>query len=346
MTIDIQFVNDARSTLLSDISAAAVSLAVQAGEGALYPSLSGSQYFYITLQNAAGAREIVKCEARAGDTLSTLTRAQEGTSAIAFSAGDKVELRVTEQGLQDKIDQELFDTIAQAAMPTLSKDSPEYIVLTPTGASSLALPTTGVLLGQRFTFINLATDIAKGIRINSSGGFQVSYIPAAQHQSIPVTVMANQDTPTTAGHWDVLVPPKGILFMDEANQTIAVSSDGTSISLPADLLYKNGMGLRIVGAGGAGSGMVAELALTFDGVAVTNYVVGTKSWQLLSKIVRRAADSQVTGSSIIVGIGSNVTGVVDQGTDGAFLTAILVLKLNNLNGADTVEQDLFMVELF
>ena len=49
----------------------------------------------ITLQGISGTPiEIVKCTARSTDTL-TIVRAQEGTTASAFSSSDKVELRIT-----------------------------------------------------------------------------------------------------------------------------------------------------------------------------------------------------------------------------------------------------------
>src|SRR5690606_32111243 len=48
--------------------------------------------------------EIMRCTARNGDTL-TVVRAQEGTSAITFSAGDVVELRLTAGTLEENFPQ-------------------------------------------------------------------------------------------------------------------------------------------------------------------------------------------------------------------------------------------------
>ena len=69
-------------------------MTVASGQGALFPSLGAGDYFYCTLANTAGTVEIVKVTARSTDTF-TIVRAQEGTSASAFSTGDKVELRLT-----------------------------------------------------------------------------------------------------------------------------------------------------------------------------------------------------------------------------------------------------------
>jgi hypothetical protein len=88
------FTNNAATTLASSITNVATSLTVAAGTGALFPTLAGSQYFYCTIANNAGTNEIVKVTARSTDTF-TIVRAQDGTSAVAWSSGDKVELRLT-----------------------------------------------------------------------------------------------------------------------------------------------------------------------------------------------------------------------------------------------------------
>jgi hypothetical protein len=63
------------------------------GDGALFPSPTGIEWFPLTLQSSA-AIEILKATARSGDSI-TVERAQEGTTAMAFSAGDRAELRFT-----------------------------------------------------------------------------------------------------------------------------------------------------------------------------------------------------------------------------------------------------------
>ena len=89
-----KFANAARSTLASSITNVATSLTVATGEGSRFPALSAGDWFYAVLQDATNL-EIVKVEARSGDTLSTITRAQQGTTAAAFSAGAVIGLRPT-----------------------------------------------------------------------------------------------------------------------------------------------------------------------------------------------------------------------------------------------------------
>lgn len=96
----MKFTNNATSTLASGISSGATSLSVATGQGALFPTLGGSDYFYCTLANTGGTVEIVKVTARSTDTF-TVTRAQDGTSAVAWNTGDKVELRLVAASLND-----------------------------------------------------------------------------------------------------------------------------------------------------------------------------------------------------------------------------------------------------
>lgn len=83
------FANDASSTLAAPISNTATSLTLASGTGALFPNPSTNQQFTLTMNDAATGllTEIMLCTARSGDTL-TVTRAQEGTVALNWLAGD------------------------------------------------------------------------------------------------------------------------------------------------------------------------------------------------------------------------------------------------------------------
>lgn len=100
--------NNASGFLAAAISNTDTTVLLTTGTGANFPSLGASQYFYATIVPTSGASEIVKCTARSGDTL-TVVRAQEGTSALSFAGGSRVELRVTAQSVIDAID----DRVAQ-----------------------------------------------------------------------------------------------------------------------------------------------------------------------------------------------------------------------------------------
>lgn len=97
----VKFKNNAESTLDAAISASDLGMAVAYGDGSLFPSTSGGAYFYMTIESTEGDYEVVKVTARSGDSM-TIVRAQEDTTARAFTAGARCELRVTNQGILDK----------------------------------------------------------------------------------------------------------------------------------------------------------------------------------------------------------------------------------------------------
>lgn len=85
----ILFANNANSVLAGSITNVATSCNLAAGTGALFPSPTGGDFFCLTFTDAATGliNEICHVTARSGDTL-TLVRAQEGTTALAWIAGD------------------------------------------------------------------------------------------------------------------------------------------------------------------------------------------------------------------------------------------------------------------
>ena len=94
--------NNAYGRLAAGVSAGAVSLVLQAGEGDRFPVVADPDYTFVTLEDAAGNREIARVTAReaASDTL-TVERGLEGTAARAWSAGDVVELRMVASLVQE-----------------------------------------------------------------------------------------------------------------------------------------------------------------------------------------------------------------------------------------------------
>jgi len=102
ITQDQQFTNNATTTVPATISSGATSITVATGTGALFPSLSGAQFFAATIVNTISADpgfgqfEIVKVTARSGDVL-TIVRSQESTAAHSYPAGCLFELRPTAQ---------------------------------------------------------------------------------------------------------------------------------------------------------------------------------------------------------------------------------------------------------
>jgi len=96
----IKLSNNAFATLAAGINSSATSITVTSGQGARFPTLSAGDYFYATLVDTSNNLEIVKCTARSTDVL-TVVRAQESTTARAYSTGDRIEIRITAQTFVD-----------------------------------------------------------------------------------------------------------------------------------------------------------------------------------------------------------------------------------------------------
>jgi hypothetical protein len=97
------FKNNATATLSAGITNVSTSLTVTSGQGALFPAAAtGSDYFYATLISTTNTIEIVKVTNRTSDTF-TIVRAQDGTTASAFSSGSKVELRIVAACMTEKL---------------------------------------------------------------------------------------------------------------------------------------------------------------------------------------------------------------------------------------------------
>ncbi|WP_313447620.1 gp53-like domain-containing protein [Atlantibacter hermannii] len=90
MALSLLAANNAQTVLAAGISSTATSLTVNTGTGTLFPSpVAGTSFFKLTIIDAAtgSLTEIVHVTARDGDVF-TIQRAQEGTTARAWSAND------------------------------------------------------------------------------------------------------------------------------------------------------------------------------------------------------------------------------------------------------------------
>lgn len=106
----ILFTDNASSLLASGILSTDTTLTVTATQGALFPLPGAGQIAKITLEDTSGNIEITHCTGRTGDTL-TIVRAQEGTSALSFASGSRVEVRVTAGTLQAMLQKNGGDTM-------------------------------------------------------------------------------------------------------------------------------------------------------------------------------------------------------------------------------------------
>lgn len=85
----ILFSNNASSTVQSPIGPGATTVTLAPGTGVKFPNPGVGQYFLATFTDAGTGllKEIVQCTGVSGDVV-TIVRAQEGTSALSWNAGD------------------------------------------------------------------------------------------------------------------------------------------------------------------------------------------------------------------------------------------------------------------
>lgn len=106
MALKLLAANNAQTVLSAGISSSATTLTVNTGTGALFPEpVSGTSFYKLTLVDAATGQltEIMHVTARTGDVM-TVLRAQEGTTARAWSANDIVANMLTAGTLSYMLD--------------------------------------------------------------------------------------------------------------------------------------------------------------------------------------------------------------------------------------------------
>ena len=94
----VKFTNNSSTTLSADIAADATSVTVESVTG--FPSVASTDFFFATLEREADAntKEVVKVTAL---STKTYTIDRSISTSATFSAGDKFEVRMTAEGLQD-----------------------------------------------------------------------------------------------------------------------------------------------------------------------------------------------------------------------------------------------------
>jgi hypothetical protein len=192
--MSMKFTNNAVSTLLAGITNVATSLSVQSGIGGLFPTLAAGDYFYCTLGNATNVVEIVKVTARAVDTF-TVVRGQDGTAAVAWNAGDKVELRLVAASLND------FSKVDEANNAATTTGSGTAYILTPPIPLTAYTPNVFSLvtfnvasgLAPTIQISGLATppNLVKQLSDGTYGNIAANDIPA-NHRSFVVLLSATQ----------------------------------------------------------------------------------------------------------------------------------------------------------
>lgn len=88
----LKITNNAYAILAAGAASSDTSITLTAGQGARFPTLGASDFFYATLVDTGNNLEIVKCTARVSDVL-TVVRGQDSTTARNYIVGDRIEIR-------------------------------------------------------------------------------------------------------------------------------------------------------------------------------------------------------------------------------------------------------------
>ena len=250
--MSVKFSNNAKTTLSSGITSSATSIAV--ADASVFPSISGSEYFYVTFEDLSGNVEIVKVTGVSSNTL-TVVRGQEGTTARSYSSGDKAENRLTAGGLNDVATQADTDTTYSAGSgitlsgTTFSNSAPDQTVsLTGSGATSVS--------GTYPNFTVSSTDTNTTYSVGDGGLTQNNFTTTLKNKldgieaSADVTDTANVVSALTAG----------------SNVTIA--SDGTISSTDTNTTYSAGSGISLSGT--TFSNSAPDQTVTLAGAGATS----------------------------------------------------------------------------
>lgn len=175
------FANNANTTLAGPISSSAPTLTVASGTGALFPSPAAGQQFSLTLNDAATGLlyEICYVTSISGDTM-TVLRAQEGTSARSWLAGDIAANLFTAGQAGAMVQQVSINPsriiTTSGAFTLTTSDANGYVGLNRTSSpstSSTTLP-SGATASQTYRIQDLAGNFAQfPVSVNAPGGMSI-----------------------------------------------------------------------------------------------------------------------------------------------------------------------------
>jgi hypothetical protein len=183
--------NNCEGTLAAGISAAATSLTLTPGHGSRFPQVDfagDGDYFFATLVDQSGNREVIKVKEHKSavdiDQFSIIERAadsiQEVTTAYAFSAADRVQLRIPAIAMlsPDNTKADTFIIGVDTSGPTLKNDSGTLKVRNNADSADANLTAAGLTLSAALAIggaITGATSITmsgalSGVTTLSMGG--------------------------------------------------------------------------------------------------------------------------------------------------------------------------------
>ncbi|MHB7031923.1 glycine-rich domain-containing protein [Enterobacter roggenkampii] len=292
MALTLLAANNAQTVLAAGINSSATTMTVNTGTGALFPTPSaGANYFKLTLIDAATGllNEIVHVTARTGDTM-TIVRAQEGTTARAWSANDIAANMMTAGS---------FSVLAQL-------DTTEF--LNATTGRLLTPPKVFTSSGTYTPTAGMKFCIVKGIGGGGAGG------------GAPATAVGNVGL-GAGGHAGAYGEGQFTAAQIGASQTVTVGSGGTGSPTSGGNGGSSSLGSLITFGGGSGassSGNTAPPINAGNGNAAAvctgaNIISGTGPLSLIGQITSTSVGYSGTGASSSFGSGGGATNTTGNG---------------------------------
>lgn len=242
MYTGIKFTNNASTQTVKSVSSVDTTITVAENEAAIFPRLESGDYFLLTLMDINGQHEIVKCTSRT-DSVFTVVRAQENTTAHAFPIGSLVELRLT----ADSITRVAEDASTTKVHATIDAQS--------VGAAS----------GLVFGHVRLADSIANEEQALSS----TACTPKALADVVArLTNAATTTLLTTSGTW--VAPESATYTITTVGGGGPGGSGGSGSGGPGGIAGVSGGG----SGGGGGAGQVITTHVRIEKGTAVPYTIG------------------------------------------------------------------------
>ncbi len=295
-----QFANNATAKLASAITSAAVTLNVVTGQGSVFPTPSGGAVFRASLKSST-AEEIVEVTARSSDSF-TILRAKEGTTAVAFAAGDTLNLFLTKEVMEAAFQRGEIDTDGTLAANSDTKIASQKAVNT-----KIASTVTGLSWKQA---VRAATTAPGTLASSFANGSVIDGVTLATGDRI---LIKNQSAGAENGIYVVAasgVPARATDADSGAelvNATVYIS-EGTA-NADTQWTCSTNAAITVGSTSLAFAQLTAGTATTFDGLVdvtitspangdVATYDSGSSTWKNLpaSGLSSRATVTKTTAS--------------------------------------------------
>ena len=279
--------NNAVGYVSTTVNAVDIGIVLNAGNGAAFPALSAGEYFYATLSDTTGAYEVVKVTARSTDTLA-VTRAQEGTVALSFNSGSRLEARVTAQSVIDAI---VDRAVPATVLPSYAGNALKYLRVNSaaTGVEwNTVVAGTGDVVGPASATDNALArfDLATGKLIQNSTA------TLSDAGLLTATSFSGTGTALTA-----------------LNASNLGSGTVPDARFPATLPAVSGANLTSLSASNLGSGTVADARLSANVAlknASSNFTAGLQTAGIEVGFRSVPVSSNATGALVVGDVGKQL----------------------------------------